>query len=198
VRRWVLLLLLGGAWALELPPLPLPPLPPVVPPSPTPPAKEEVLQRFYGQVTLSGGRVPLVGGMPLLGTSPWLSLLAPGMAVEAEGTWGEGGFLVQAVRVVAPDRFAYYRGPGAAVGQEAYPGVELWMVEEGGKVRVFALRAALEGPEVRLVAYWDGRRFLALPPGLAPPSPGLPPGWVEGLGTYRGGRVAWSGFRPFP
>ncbi|GAB5602602.1 hypothetical protein FJNA_11270 [Thermus sp. FJN-A] len=195
----------GWAWALDLPPLPLPPLPPIAPPIETPkpppspkPGSQEAPQRFYGQVTLAAGQVPLVAGVPLRGNSPWLPLLAPGMLVEAEGTWQGGGFVAEALRVVFPTRFAYYRGPGLAVGQRAYPGVEVWTVEEGGGVRVFALRVAPEGGEVRLVAYWDGQRLQALPAGLSPPSLSLPPGWVEVLGVYREGRVRWVQSRPFP
>lgn len=167
-------------------------------PSPNPGPSEEARQRFSGQVTVAAGQTPLVGGVPLQGTSPWLPLLVPGMVVEAEGFWQGQGFVAESIRVVFPSRFAYYRGPGAGVGQRAYPGVEMWTVEEGGGVRVFALRAASAGQEVRLVAYWDGQRFQALPEGLALPDPGLPPGWVEVLGVYREGRLRWVQLRPFP
>ncbi|TBH21066.1 hypothetical protein [Thermus thermamylovorans] len=204
MRFWALLpFLLSAAWALDLPPLPLPPLPlPKPPPAegqpPPPPEEARDLERFYGAVTLNDGRTLLVGGVPLLGASPWTGVLAPGMVVEAEGNWAAGGFRAERLQVLSPNRFAYYRGPGAAVGQGGYAGVELWTVEGGGRVQTFALRAAPGGAEVRLVAYWDGRRFLALPPGLRPPPPGLPPGWVEGVGVYREGRIAWGRFRPFP
>ncbi|WP_243026691.1 hypothetical protein [Thermus albus] len=120
------------------------------------------------------------------------------MAVEVEGSWEGKGFRLQQLKIVAPARFAYYRGPGAAVDQGSYRALELWTVEDGGTVRTLALRAAPEGASVVLVAYWDGQRFLALPSGLRPPPPGLAPGWVEGIGVYREGRVTWMRFRPFP
>ena len=203
VKAWAMVpMLLGWGIALGLPPLPVPPVLPPQPPSLplpiTPPPSDHTPQRFYGQVTLSDGQTLLVGGVPLLGSSPWLALLVPGMAVEVEGNWEDKGFRLKQLRIVAPARFAYYRGPGAAVGQTSYRGLELWTVEEEGTVRTLALRAAPEGTSVKLVAYWDGQRFLALPPGLRLPAPGLAPGWVEGAGAYREGRVVWTRFRAFP
>lgn len=205
IKRWMAvlgLLLLGWGLALELPPLPLPPVPlpkpPVLPPPVTPSPSDQGLQRFYGQVTLSDGQALLVGGVPLLGSSPWMVLLVPGMAVEVEGSWEGAGFRLRELRIVAPARFSYYRGPGAVVGQGGYRALELWTVEEGNSVRTLALRTAPDGAGVYLVAYWDGQRFLALPPGLRPPAPGLAPGWVEGTGVYRDGRVVWARFKPFP
>lgn len=116
IKRWMAvlgLLLLGWGLALELPPLPLPPVPlpkpPVLPPPVTPSPSDQGLQRFYGQVTFNDGQALLVGGVPLLGSSPWMALLVPGMAVEVEGSWEGAGFRLLELRIVAPARFSYCR-----------------------------------------------------------------------------------------
>lgn len=70
---------------------------------------DQGLQRFYGQVTFSDGQALLVGGVPLLGSSPWIALLVPGMAVEVEGSWEGAGFRLLELRIVAPARFSYCR-----------------------------------------------------------------------------------------
>lgn len=195
---------LGLALALDLPPLPLPlPKPPplpVLPPSPPaeeskPPAQDS-LERFYGKVVVSAGSVLLAGGVVLRGDSPWIGLLAPGMVVEVEGKRQGQGLLAQRVRILSPERFAYFQGPAEALGRRGGSGVAVWTVEEEGRVRVYAERAAPWSRDLRLVAYWDGRRYLALPFGPAPPPPSAP-GWVEALGVWEG-RAVWLTVRAFP
>ncbi len=50
---------------------------------------------------------------------------------------------------------------------------------------------------MRVVAYHDGTRFLAVPPNLIT-APGLKPGWYELNGTWNGQAFTWSSVKPFP
>lgn len=189
---------LGLALALDLPPLPLPlPKPPplpVLPPSPPaeeskPPAQDS-LERFYGKVVVSAGSVLLAGGVVLRGDSPWIGLLAPGMAVEVEGQRQGQGFLAQRVRILSPERFAYFQGPAEALGRKGDSGVAVWTVEEGGEGARLrrAGRSLVPGPPPRGLL---GRPPLPGPPPRPRPAPAFGPRVGGGRGGLGGpGSVA--------
>ncbi|WP_337845618.1 hypothetical protein [Thermus sp.] len=130
-----------------------------------------------------------VGAYVLQGDSPWLSWVAPGMWVEAEGRKSGERFLVQRLRILKPGRFIYYRGPGAPLGVRP-SFVEAWY--SPGEQTPFFLQAASPGRDVLLLAHADDWGALPLPLGLAPPAPS-DPGWFLARGRWEGGRVRWLG-----
>lgn len=145
--------------------------------------------RIYGQVLAAHGGQVRVGAYVLHGDSPWLAWVAPGMWVEAEGWKAGEQFFVQRLRILKPERFAYYRGPGAPV-EVRLPFVEAWY--GSGEKTPFFLQAAPPGEDVLLVAHAEDWGILPLPLGLAPPAP-PGPGWFLARGRWEEGRVRWLG-----
>lgn len=168
---------------------------------------KDFFTRIYGQVLAAHRGQLKVGAYVLQGDSPWLSWVAPGMWVEAEGRKAGERFVVQRLRILKPERFAYYRGPGAPV-EVRLPFVEAWY--GSGEKTPFFLQAAPPGEDVLLVAHaedWGilplplglarldgevirGRGILPLPLGLAPPAP-PGPDWFLAVGRWEGGRIRW-------
>ncbi len=135
---------------------------------------------FYGEIRLAGERV-VAGSRRLLGPDPLLPYLAPGMWVEAEGRVEGSGLRVQRLRVLRPEVWAYYQGPGRALG---LPGrVRVWFAGEGAeRYRLQSLGG--DGPEAVIVACFSGSRWRALPPALTPPFRASAPGWWRLSGAY--------------
>lgn len=143
--------------------------------------------RLYGEVLAARGGQVKVGAYVLQGDSPWLAWVAPGMWVEAEGWKAGERFFVQHLRILKPERFTYYRGPGAPVGV-SFPFVEAWY--RPGEESPFFLQAAPSGETVLLVAYAEAQGVLAQPRGLALPTP-PGPGWFLARGRWEGERIRW-------
>lgn len=136
---------------------------------------------FYGEVRLAGERV-VVGSRRLAGPDPLLAYLAPGMWVEAEGRVGSGGILVQRLRVLRPRLWAYYQGPGRAVG--AGGRVRVWF--QGEDAAPFRRQDLGPGhdPAAVIVACFASGRWWALPPALTPRFRASQPGWWRLTGAY--------------
>lgn len=148
---------------------------------------KDFFTRIYGQVLAAHRGQLKVGAYVLQGDSPWLSWVAPGMWVEAEGRKAGERFVVQRLRILKPERFAYYRGPGAPV-EVRLPFVEAWY--GSGEKTPFFLQAAPPGEDVLLVAHAEDWGILPLPLGLAPPAP-PGPDWFLAVGRWEGERIRW-------
>ncbi|MER3483749.1 MAG: hypothetical protein C4332_11955, partial [Meiothermus sp.] len=152
---------------------------------------------YYGQVTLNASGQVLCGNTLVQSSSPWLKLAAPGMWLEASGTWDGETFVASAVTLRVPQDWAYYQGPGSLIGAKGYPYASAWLNRTPGTF--LSLKAALDtGSAVRLVAYYDGLKLRAVPATFPPPPAGLKPGWVELTGTVGNRGLVWSSGRSFP
>ena len=152
---------------------------------------------FVGEVSVNDGSSILIGGTRVEGDLRWLSVLRAGMWAEAYGHWENDVFVADDVVVREDNDWAYYRGPAAALGADAQGTVEAWTTE--GKEAFESVRTAPDdGSAVRLVAYYDGQSFIAVPQTLPPPLTGGAPGWLELKGYFDGEKVVWESAVPFP
>jgi hypothetical protein len=68
-----------------------------------------------------------------------------------------------------------------------------------GSGSFLALKAAPDsGNGVRVVAYYDGNKFRAVPASFPAPPTGLKPGWVELSGTLTAQGLVWISGCSFP
>lgn len=164
--------------------------------SPGRPNNRDNRRNYYARVTLNDGAQVYCGGTRVVGDSPWLKLVAPGMWLEAEGSWKDKDFVAAQVKIVSPKVWAYYQGPAAPLGLGQAQRLEVWLQE--GESRVLFQRSLNAPPNpVRVVAHYDGNRFLALPPNLIAPQ-NLRAGWYELSGSWNGQSLTWNSFKPFP
>jgi len=136
---------------------------------------------FYGQVRLAGERV-VAGSRRLMGTDPLLPYLAPGMWVEAEGRVDRQGLWVQKLRVLRPVAWAYYQGPGRAVGASGR--VRAWFTDRDTRPYRLQTLGPGDDPDVVIVACFAWGRWQALPPALTPAFKASEPGWWRLVGAY--------------
>ncbi len=136
---------------------------------------------FYGQIRLAGERV-VAGSRQLMGTDPLLPYLAPGMWVEAEGRVDRRGLWVQKLRVLNPGVWAYYQGPGRAVGASGR--VRAWFTDRDPRPYRLQTLGSGDDPEVVIVACFAWGRWQALPPSLTPAFKASEPGWWRLVGAY--------------
>lgn len=151
---------------------------------------------YMGQVTVSAGGLVISGNVRIQSNSPWLSLAVPGMWLEATGVWEGDVFVASDIKLHSPVPWAFYQGPGSLVGASQYQFVSAWLTNNRSDP-FLALRAAGEQSQVRVVAYFDGNKFRALPSSFPVP-PGLKPGWYELMGTVGSQGVVWSSSKTFP
>lgn len=151
---------------------------------------------YMGQVTVSAGGQVIAGNVRIQSNSPWLSLAIPGMWLEANGVWEGEVFVATEVKLYSPVPWAFYQGPGSLVGASQYPVVSAWLSNNRSDP-FMALQAASEQAQVRVVAYFDGSKFRALPASFPVPA-GLKPGWYELMGSIGAQGLVWSSVRPFP
>lgn len=149
-----------------------------------------------GQVTVSAGGQIISGNVRIQSNSPWLSLAIPGMWLEANGVWEGEVFVATEVKLHSPIPWAFYQGPANLVGASQYQFVSAWLSNNRNDP-FMALRAASEQTQVRVVAYFDGNRFRALPASFPVPA-GLKPGWYELIGSIGAQGLVWSSVRQFP
>ncbi len=154
------------------------------------------VQSYMGQVTVNAGGQVISGAVRIQSNSPWLSLAIPGMWLEATGAWEGEVFVATEVKLHSPVPWAFYQGPGSLVGASQYPHVSAWLSTNRADP-FLALRTASEQAQVRVVAYFDGSKFRALPTSFPVPA-GLKPGWYELLGSVGAQGLVWSSVRPFP
>lgn len=151
---------------------------------------------FMGQVTVSTGGLVISGSVHIQSNSPWLSLAIPGMWLEATGVWEDEVFVATDIKLHSPVPWAFYQGPASLVGAGQYQFVSAWLTNSRNDP-FLALRAAGEQSQVRVVAYFDGSKFRALPTSFPVP-PGLKPGWYELIGTLGSQGLVWSSTKTFP
>lgn len=151
---------------------------------------------YMGQVTVSTGGLVISGSVRIQSNSPWLSLAIPGMWLEATGVWEDEVFVATDVKLHSSVPWAFYQGPASLVGAGQYQFVSAWLTNSRSDP-FLALRAAGEQSQVRVVAYFDGSKFRALPTSFPVP-PGLKPGWYELIGTLGPQGLVWSSTKTFP
>lgn len=165
--------------------------------SPNPnPSSTRQPRSFMGQVTVSTGGLVISGSVRIQSNSPWLSLAIPGMWLEATGVWEDEVFVATDIKLHSPVPWAFYQGPAGLVGAGQYQFVSAWLTSSRNDP-FLALRAAGEQSQVRVVAYFDGSKFRALPTSFPIP-PGLKPGWYELVGTLGPQGLVWSSTKTFP
>lgn len=156
---------------------------------------------YYGSITAVDADALLVGGYRVKGDSPWLPLIAPGMLIEVEGYRQGTTLIATQIRILYPQYWVYYQGPAAPLGIVNYTTVEAWFVKrkegEGGQ-QTFSLRVGKSGTGIRVIAYYDGKHYLALLDVLPPAPRPSKQGWMELLARYEDGKVVWTKARPFP
>lgn len=161
------------------------------------PGKSGDVRSYYGKVTLNASGQVLCGNTLVQGSSPWLELAAPGMWLEASGTWDGETFLAREVKLRVPQDWAYYQGPGSLVGAKEYPYASAWLSRTPGSF--MSLKAASDTQNgVRVVAYYDGLKLRAVPATFPAPPSGLKTGWVELSGTVTAQGLLWNSGRSFP
>jgi hypothetical protein len=186
MRLWTLIPLLS--WTLALPvhqeghDHPVHPLPPPV-------------SHYYAAIDLNQDLV-LAGGVRLLGNSPWLPFLAPGMSVDARGYWQGEDFVVTSLSILSPLPFTYYQGPGALLGLKGW--VQVWFDLQRGIPQIFALYNLSQPKEIQLLTYAGPQGPEAWPSKLPRPTQPLPQGWVELRGILQGQDLKFVAVSPFP
>jgi hypothetical protein len=105
-------------------------------------------------------------------------------------------FVATEVKLHSPAPWAFYQGPASLVGASQYQFVSAWLSSNRNDP-FMALRAAGEQSQVRVVAYFDGNKFRALPSSFPVP-PGLKPGWYELIGSIGAQGLVWSSVKAFP
>lgn len=161
-------------------------------------AKTPVTRGYYGQLTLSAPGQAQLGDTRIKSNSPWLGIAAPGMWVEANGYWEGDVFIANEVKLQVAQSWSYYRGPAVLVGAKDYSFVEAWLTTDRSHP-FFYLKTGPELPnQVRMVAYFDGKKLRAVPPNFPNPPVNTPIGWVELLGTVSNQTVVWNSIKPFP
>ena len=137
---------------------------------------------YYGYVQTTGDRV-VVGGRSLVGEIALLDFLAPGMVIKVEGEVRGSRLLVEEIEVLNPKIWAFYEGPHPKLGW-----ARVWFVDG----QVWRVQSVNPSARVKVLACFDGHRWLGLPEALAPtvlpPRPGL---WLfEGLAWQ--GQIQWT------
>lgn len=161
------------------------------------PGRSGEVRSYYGQVTVNAAGQVLCGNTLVQSTSPWLKLAAPGMWLEASGTWDGETFVASEVRLQVPQEWAYYQGPASLIGAKDYRYAAAWLGRGSGSF--LALKAAPDSSNgVRMVAYYDGSKLRAVPASFPAPPAGLKPGWVELSGTLTAQGLVWTSGRSFP
>lgn len=156
------------------------------------------VRSYYGQITISASGQVLSGETRIQSNSPWLKLAAPGMWIEANGTWNGDTFVATEVKLHSPQIWSYYQGPAELVGAAQYDSVSAWLTTNK-QSPFMALKTAPDSPgQVRLVAYFDGSKLRAVPANFPAPPAGLKVGWVELLGTVGKDGLVWNSAKAFP
>ena len=162
-----------------------------------PPGEERAAHYYVATVSVNDGSSVFAGGVKLESNSPWLEVLRPGMWFEAYGRWSDDAFVAEHINALPGKVWSYYRGPAALLGRTSTTGsVEVWTSDDEGLGTVRS--SASTNGDVRVVAYFDGNRLLALPANLPPAPPGLSVGWIELLGSYDGNNLVWTSATSFP
>lgn len=165
---------------------------------PAGPGKPEEQRSYYGQVTINASGQVRSGDTIVQSASPWLQLAAPGMWLEASGNWEGDTFLASEVKLHSPQSWAFYQGPATLVGANQYQNVSAWL-STNRQAPFIALKAAPDSQsEVRLVAYFDGKKLRATPNTFPAPPTGLEVGWVELIGKIGPQGLVWSSAKAFP
>jgi len=151
---------------------------------------------YMGQVTVSAAGQVISGNVRIQSNSPWLSLATPGMWLEATGVWEGEVFVATEVKLHSPVPWAFYQGPASLVGASQYQFVSAWLSNNRNDP-FLALRTSSEQAQVRVVAYFDGNKFRALPAGFPVPT-GLKLGWYELIGSVGAQGLVWSSVKQFP
>ena len=152
---------------------------------------------YFAQVTLNASGQVLCGDTRVQSDSPWLKLAAPGMWLEASGTWDGNTFKADEVQLRSPQAWSFYQGPASLVGAGQYQFVSAWLSTNRADPFI-ALRAAPDQTPVRVVAYYDGSKLRAVPASFPAPPAGLKVGWVELTGTVSGQSLVWNSAKAFP
>ena len=118
---------------------------------------------------------------------------------EAYGYWDDSTFIADKLTVSGEVDWSYYKGPVAALGwnlRNVEGTIEAW-IEEGQKIESLR-KINSQSNMIRLIAYFDGRKYISLPNKLPVPAPRNKAGWTEILGKYDGKKVTWDSIKSFP
>jgi len=151
---------------------------------------------YMGQVTVNAAGQVISGNVRIQSNSPWLSLAIPGMWLEATGVWEGEVFVATDVKLHSPVPWAFYQGPASLVGASQYQFVSAWLSNNRNDL-FLALRTSSDLAQVRVVAYFEGNKFRALPSSFPVPA-GLKPGWYELIGSVGAQGLVWSSVQQFP
>lgn len=155
------------------------------------------IRSYYAQVTINASGQVLCGDIKVQSDSPWLKLAAPGMWLEASGSWDGNTFKAEEVKLHSPQAWAFYQGPASLVGANQYQFVSAWLSTNRSDPFI-ALRAAPEQAQVRVIAYFDGSKLRAMPANFPAPPAGAKVGWIELTGTLSGSTLVWQSVKTFP
>ncbi len=153
---------------------------------------------YYAQVTLNTPGQIQAGDTRIKSDSPWLSIAAPGMWIEASGHWEGEVFVAEELKLQAPQSWSYYQGPAGLVGASDYEYVEAWLSTDRSHPFLYLKTALEQAKQVKVVAYFDGKKLRAIPSSFPPPPAGTPLGWVELLGTVGAQGIVWNSAKAFP
>ena len=162
-------------------------------------SQQKKYHHYVGTVSTNTGSAVYSDGASLESNSPWIPILMVGTWFEAYGYWDAGSFVADRITVSGDVNWSYYKGPGTALGWDLHNvegTIEAW-IEEGHKIE--SLRKINNRTNtIRLIAYFDGSKYISLPNKLPVPAPRKEAGWTEILGKYDGRKVTWDSIKSFP